>query len=171
MNDCQICGQPANVHLTDIVGKKKRVTHLCESCAREKNLISDDATPQLNLQPLLQLIMGQMGVEPNKPAQIDPTQMVCDECGLKYAQFKAEGRLGCAHDYDAFRTAMNPLLERIHRDLYHAGKVPSRFKRQTKQADLAELKAKLAAAVQDERYEEAARLRDLIKAKTQDELA
>jgi protein arginine kinase activator len=141
---------------------------LCEACAREKNLLSDDPTPQLNLQPLLQLIMGQMGLlEPAAKAAVvpDPNQLVCDECQLKYVQFKAEGRLGCPHDYDAFRVAIEPLLERIHRDLYHAGKVPGRFRRQAKAADLAELKAKLAAAVADERYEEAARIRDLIRAK------
>ncbi len=167
MSDCQVCGRPATVHVTDIVNRKKRQTSLCEACAREKNLISDDPTPQLNLQPLLQLIMGQMGLlnAPEKVSATDPNLLTCDECGLKYAQFKAEGRLGCPHDYDAFRPAIVPLLERIHRDLYHAGKVPGRFRRQAAAADLAELKARLAAAVADERYEEAARLRDVIRAK------
>jgi protein arginine kinase activator len=172
VKECQKCGQPATVHVTDIVNRKKRTTSLCEACAREKNLISDDPTPQLNLQPLLQLIMGQMGLlegsellESPKTSVADPNQLVCSECQLKYVQFKAEGRLGCPHDYDAFRTAIVPLLERIHRDLYHAGKVPGRFRRQAQEADLAALKAKLTAAVNDERYEEAARLRDLIRAK------
>lgn len=165
MKDCQVCGEPATVHVTDIVNKKKRNTHLCESCARDQKLISDDPTPQLNLQPLLQLIMGQMGLlQPSeKVANDDPTTMVCEECKLKYVQFKAEGRLGCPHDYDTFRIAIEPLLERIHRDLYHVGKLPGRFRRITRENDIAELKAKLQAAITDERYEDAARIRDQIR--------
>ena len=30
---CQFCDNPATVHLTDIVNKKKREMHLCEACA------------------------------------------------------------------------------------------------------------------------------------------
>ena len=35
---CMFCDSPATVHLTDIVNKKKREAHLCEECARERNL-------------------------------------------------------------------------------------------------------------------------------------
>jgi protein arginine kinase activator len=167
MNACGVCGAPATVHLTDIVNKKKRQTHLCEQCARDQDLISDDPTPQLNLQPLLQLILSQMGVtaDEGEVTVASPHGLTCDECGLKYAQFKALGRLGCPHDYDAFRETLDPLLERIHRNLTHVGKVPAA--RRVGTGSVRELKRRLAEAVAAERYEEAAQLRDAIRAKDQ----
>jgi protein arginine kinase activator len=166
MNACGVCGAPATVHLTDIVNKKKRQTHLCEQCARDQDLISDDPTPQLNLQPLLQLIMGQMAGDGEAP--VTPTgELTCDECGLKYAQFKAHGRLGCPNDYDAFRETLDPLLERIHRALTHVGKVPAARRARVGSGTVRDLKRRLAEAVAAERYEEAAQLRDAIRAKDQ----
>ena len=153
---CQNCGlNPATVHLTDIINKQKRELHLCEACAREQQLIPDGPTPQLNLQALVQLILGQ-------PPAADPAGLTCPACGLKYAAFRADGRLGCPDDYDAFRPALEPLLERIHRGTRHAGKTPRAAARR---AELADLREQLAAAVAAEHYEEAARIRDRIRAK------
>jgi protein arginine kinase activator len=169
MNACGVCGAPATVHLTDIVNKKKRQTHLCEQCARDQDLISDDPTPQLNLQPLLQLIMSQMGVAADDEgvSVATPGGLTCDECGLKYAQFKAHGRLGCPHDYDAFHETLEPLLERIHRGLTHVGKVPAARRGRVGMGSVRDLRRRLAEAVADERYEDAAQLRDAIRAKDQ----
>jgi protein arginine kinase activator len=80
----------------------------------------------------------------------------CAACGMSAAEFKAAGRLGCAHDYDALRPALEPLLERIHRALAHAGKAPRAVR-------VRDWRRRLGAAVAAEDYEEAARLRDLIR--------
>jgi protein arginine kinase activator len=157
---CQFCDNPATVHLTEIVkgSKRKREAHLCERCARERNLLPDQPVPQIDLKALLQLLVG-----PLAPA--DPGTLTCPACGLEYAEFRAEGRLGCPADYDAFRPALEPLLERVHRSVRHAGKVPAHFRRQVREAELKELRRLLSAAVAGEKYEEAARLRDLIRQK------
>lgn len=153
---CQNCGlNPATVHLTDIIQKQKRELHLCEACAREQQLIPDGPAPQLNLQALVQLIMGQ-------PPNADPDGLTCPACGLKYAAFRADGRLGCPDDYDAFRPALEPLLERIHRGTRHAGKTP---RSAALRAEVADLRDQLRAAVAAEQYEDAARLRDRIREK------
>jgi protein arginine kinase activator len=91
--------------------------------------------------------------------------LTCPACGLQYAQVRAEGRLGCPADYDAFRSALEPLLERIHRAVGHAGKVPRSFRRQQREAELKALRKQMLAAAKAEQYEEAARLRDLIRQK------
>jgi protein arginine kinase activator len=159
MNPCHFCGQPATIHYTSIVAAEKVEQHLCEGCARERGVIAADATPAapLNLQALVQLILGQ-----HPPPAADAGSLKCPECGLKYAQFRADGRLGCPHDYDAFRDALLPLLERIHRDADHRGKAP---RRAAGRADLADLRADLNRAIRDERYEDAAALRDRIRQK------
>lgn len=164
---CQFCGADASVHLTDIVGKKKRETHLCEACAKAHDLLPGEPGPQLNLTALLHLLMAQ----PDSPiaaavqAGPDVAALTCPSCGLSYPKFRADGRLGCPDDYDAFRTALEPLLEKAHRGLAHAGKVPAGIARVRMAAELDELKAQLAAAVAAEQYEHAARLRDDLRAK------
>ena len=156
---CKFCQNPATVHLTDIVNKKKRELHLCEACAKEHNLIPE-APEELDIPALLQFLMSQSKDEKDKS---DPNSAVCPHCGIKYAQFRAQGRLGCPADYEVFRAALEPLLERIHRHAKHVGKTPARFRVQRREADIVELQKQLAEAVRDERYEEAAQLRDRIR--------
>jgi protein arginine kinase activator len=151
---CQSCGRPATVTVTNIVNKQKRELHLCEACARDQHHLLDEG-PSLNLKALVQLIMGM-------PAADDPAGLTCPTCGLKYAAFRADGRLGCPDDYDAFRPALEPLLDRIHRGTRHRGKAPRAALRR---AELGALRDLLKAAVAVEDYEEAARLRDRIRQK------
>lgn len=148
---CQICESPATVHLTDIVNKKKRELHLCTKCARERNLIPEPPGPQIDLKALLNVI-----AQPFPQSDAPPVEEFCAICGLTLAEFKAEGRLGCEHDYEALRPALEPLLERIHRSLAHAGKAPRAVR-------VREWQKRMTAAVAAEDYEEAARLRDLIR--------
>jgi protein arginine kinase activator len=164
---CQFCGDPATVHLTDIVNKKKREMHLCENCARRQNLLPDAPSPQLNLPALLQLLMNQFApaATGTDAEEGDPASLTCPTCGLKYAQFRADGRLGCPEDYEVFYPVLVPILERVHRGLQHNGKVPHAVRRRRERDELVDLKAQLTEAVAAEDYEEAARLRDRIRGK------
>ena len=154
---CQTCDNPATVHLTDIVNKKKRELHLCETCARERNLIPEQPGPQIDLKALLSLLTtphapGSTGAEPRP----EPVATACEICGMTVAEFKAAGRLGCPHDYESLRSTLEPLLERIHRSMAHAGKAPRAVR-------VRDWKKQIQVAVAAEDYEEAARLRDLIR--------
>lgn len=164
---CQFCGNPATVHLTDIVNKVKREQHLCEACAREQGLIPEEHPPQLDVKALMNLLMG-LGLPTPSPLAV-PAESdglpVCTACGMKYTVFRAEGRLGCAHDYDVFREHLEPLLERIHRSTTHDGKTPAVIRRHRTRNLICDLKRQLQAAVKEERYEDAARIRDLIREK------
>lgn len=155
MNPCHFCGQPATIHYTSLIGKAKAEQHLCEGCAKAKGVIGDGppAAAPFDLQALVQLVLGQH-------AAADTAALACPECGLKYAQFRAEGRFGCPHDYDSFGGVLAPLLERIHRATAHCGKAP---RGAAGRAELDRLRRQLADAVGGERYEDAARLRDLIR--------
>lgn len=159
--ECQFCSAPATVHLTDIIHKKKRVTHLCEACAREKNLLSGP-TEELHIPGLLHLVLGQSSV-PAKPAT--PLDLTCPECGIPYAHFRAQGRLGCPHDYEVFRSLLEPLMERLQNNANrHEGKVPRRHALRRRAARRAELETRLRTAVAAERYEDAAAVRDQLRA-------
>ena len=74
---CLLCSKTATVHLTDIVNKKKREMHLCDACAREKNLIPEPPE-DLNVPALLQLVMAQAPT----PARASAGDAICPECGM-----------------------------------------------------------------------------------------
>lgn len=156
---CQSCSSPATVHLTDIVNGHKKELHLCQACAEQQEILKQK---EINLQAIMQTIIGQhLGGSADELARL-----TCPVCGIKYMEFRAEGRLGCPHDYEAFRAALVPLIVRIHRADRHEGKQPRHWKRaRDVQAELLALRNRLRAAVDAEQYEEAARCRDLIRQK------
>jgi protein arginine kinase activator len=151
---CMFCNNQATVHLGNFVNQKKREAHLCEKCARERNLLPDPPAPPIDLKALMNLLM------PAAPAAGPVAESACPECGQSFAAFKAEGRFGCAHDYEAFRPVLEPLLERVHRAVSHTGKRPAAARRAEQ---LVELQTRMKAAIAEENYERAAHLRDLIR--------
>lgn len=156
---CQNCSNQATVHLTDIINKKKREVHLCESCARKQNLIPNQQ-PEMSIPALLQYLVAQSAAH---LLTHDPDQSACPHCGMKYTQFRAKGRLGCPKDYEVFSSALEPLLDRIHRRIRHVGKVPASIRRRSVLVQKEELQSRLHKAVAEERYEDAARLRDQLR--------
>jgi len=155
---CQNCDAEATVHLTKVVKKVRQEVHLCQACA-EKQF----ATPasELSLSTILQTLIGQ-----HVSAQTEElSRLNCPTCGIKYMEFRADGRLGCPSDYDLFRDGLLPILERVHRATRHAGKVPRRGSGAGRPSELLDLRQKLRKAVAAEDYETAARLRDAIRQK------
>jgi protein arginine kinase activator len=150
---CQRCPKAATLHITEVTGETSfDELHLCEECA-QKYLYEPQAKGNK--------VEGAL-------AEIDDTaalnQRQCPLCGVKFAEFRSSGRLGCPHDYEAFREELVPLLENIHGETRHVGKTPRR-QPQARQvrAELTQLRKQLQQAVTRENYEEAAKLRDKIR--------
>ena len=156
---CQFCSNPATVHVTDIVEMHKKELHLCQSCAEQHHLVKKQ---ELNLPAILKSLIGQhIGQQTDELARL-----TCPACGIKYMEFRAQGRLGCPHDYVVFRDGLAPLMQRIHRSDRHVGKTPQRSVLPAEQqAELLELRRRLQTAIDREAYEEAAHLRDMLKRK------
>jgi protein arginine kinase activator len=153
---CQLCPNPATVHVTEAVDGQKKELHLCQACAESQQLLKQQ---EINLPAILQSLIGQhIGAATDELARL-----ACPACGIKYMEFRAQGRLGCPHDYQVFRKGLEPLLRKIHRSIRHAGKAPRRCATPQRHAELVELRRRLQAAVETEAYEEAARLRDLVR--------
>ena len=154
---CQRCAKQATLHITEVLGDEKfEELHLCEDCAKKYLYEPAGGVKKLGGKSA--------GFAAEPAAAADPGGKQCETCGLKFVEFRNSGRLGCPHDYDAFREELLPLLESIHGDVKHQGKTPRRTPRpKPAQAEIGQLRKRLAKAVADEAYEEAARLRDQIK--------
>ena len=155
---CQRCKKkPATVHLTEILHNEKRERHLCEDCAKEEGVAMKT---QMNLQDILS------GMLNAHQAAGREANLTCPDCGLTYAEFRQQGRFGCPHDYEVFAEPLKEVLQKVHGATEHTGKMPQRAGADlTAQRQLMQLRRQLQAAVEGEKYEEAARLRDLIKEK------
>src|ERR1700741_1161197 len=102
---CDLCKDgEAVIQLTEIEGSGVRQLHLCEKCAAERGVettIAAATKPQIN--NFLQTIHEQMA-----GAKGEPTQ--CSFCSATLADFRATGRLGCAHCYETFESSLRDLL-------------------------------------------------------------
>ena len=89
-------------------------------------------------------------------------EKVCDLCGSTFDDITREGKVGCARCYGIFGDRLRPMIERIHGNSRHVGRKPPQM-RDKKQDELSALKKQLAAAIEKEDFESAAKLRDKIR--------
>lgn len=156
---CDICGKnSATVHLTEIIDEKMTELHLCEHCAQEKGAQMEQ---HFGLSDLLAgLADFSAGV-----ATPEDLKIKCPNCGMTYEDFKKIGRLGCGDCYSSFKKYLVPLLKRIHGSSQHVGKAPlKKIKGMKARNELQQLKDKMQKAIAEEAFEEAAKIRDKIKA-------
>lgn len=99
------------------------------------------------------------------PSPISTPQISCPACHMSFQEFAKTGKLGCSECYNAFRPQMKQVLGSVHGNIAHTGKIPKSAggKLQAKR-ELETLKLKLNEAIASERFEDAASLRDQIKA-------
>lgn len=154
---CDQCRErDAIVHLTQIVESAVTQVHLCERCAAERGI--ETATQKHPLGDFLQAVQQQAVQLPGDAAR-------CAYCGTSLRDFRASGRLGCAHCYGAFEQSLRELLRRVHGGTRHEGwryevRDPDMMSRDF---TLQDLRQKLQKAVSQEEFETAASLRDQIR--------
>ncbi|UCD55490.1 MAG: UvrB/UvrC motif-containing protein [Candidatus Omnitrophota bacterium] len=159
---CDICHtREATVHLTEIINNKVTKLHLCEQCAREK---SQEMEEHFGLADLLSGLADLVPVVEKDEKITAETGIKC-ACGFTFNSFRKMGRLGCPKCYETFKEQLSPLLRKIHGSDRHTGKLPMKKEAiRGKGALLSDLKTKLEKAIKLEEFEEAARLRDQLKA-------
>jgi protein arginine kinase activator len=159
---CQRCQEQASVHLSETVDGRRRELHLCEPCARKAGVVLPQTAPELPLDAVVQgLIVAHVGELVGALAQL-----TCPDCGLKFMEFRARGRLGCPNDYGVFASGLLPLVQRAHGATRHVGKVA---RRRPAAGNKLRLRTELRAAIACEDYEQAARIRDQLRLKDRDE--
>jgi len=156
---CEQCGaSDAVVHLTQIVSNEMSTHHLCQKCAADKGIQSEEGSSNDQLLGLIDKISGEL---PDM-SRSDATQ--CDFCDLTFEEFRKTTRLGCPHCYEAFAAQLPSLLRRIHGGERHVGKVYLPPDPSVSETDkrVEGLRRRLERAIQVEDFERAANLRDEI---------
>ena len=162
---CESCQKnPAMVHLTHIVGGKVEKLHLCKECAELQGL--DVHAQPVDLSNILMALKEQLGQLQGKlPPKPRSGAATCEGCGMTRTQALKSGRLGCDRCYETFTEDLASVVLSLQHAVEHSGKMPRRAAPELKASvEIARLQRELEKAVAGEAYEQAAQLRDKIKA-------
>ncbi len=154
MKKCDLCGKnPAamKVRQMDKDGNRTEI-EVCVECARKRGFTEVEK---------LKFDVAQILAEMKDEVADEDRKLICSRCGLSFAEFKRQGRLGCAGCYDTFREKLEPLVRRIHNAVQHVGKTTNSGRKHAEfSMNVQKLREDLQTAIKAEDYERAARLRD-----------
>jgi protein arginine kinase activator len=162
---CDCCGAPATVYLMQVSNGSAARINLCAGCAREKGVVDDSGSPADAL--LRNDIFPAMAVAR------DAFPLVCESCGFSGPNLAERKLLGCDRCYETFGELLEPILKRLQRGSTHCGKrpltqviaipsTPAKVPREREGLPRSprDLETLLRLAIAEERYEDAARIRD-----------
>jgi len=153
---CDKCGKnTATTHIKKIINGIVTESNLCSDCAAKSG-----AAYKGGLYDMLASVLGDIS-----EMAVGDNQKRCPVCGTAFADIAKTGKAGCAECYKTFYTELYPYLKRIHGTVKHVGKIPNSAPLAVKpEAETADsLRLELNRLVSEERFEEAAVIRDKIK--------
>lgn len=156
---CDSCQEKATVFYTQVTDGKLKKFSLCESCADAKGITDPNGLVMPE-----ELLSNQPSGDPAGELFSPSRNRECPSCGFTLDDFRKIGRLGCAQCYATFKDEIEPRLPSLHKGNRHTGYLPEGLQtRQELESKLADLTARLDTAILEERFEEAASLRDEIE--------
>ena len=165
---CQNCGKnEANIRYTQIINGVKKEVALCSNCA--KKLGMDELEMPISFHSLLGDFFNDYAEH-----AFHTNEVKCKNCGMSYNDFINTGLFGCSECYDVFSDPIDSLLKNLHGTAKHVGRIPKGKAEEIKIEDEQKVKSKeeykkekleedLKKAIKEERYEDAAKIRDELK--------
>lgn len=155
---CEKCGKnEATTHIRSVVNGVVREYNLCSTCAAESGYSGGTHN---SLAGMLASMFGEF-LNTGIPANT----VKCPICGATFSDIAKSGKVGCAECYKTFQSDLMPYLKRVHGSTKHVGVVPNSAPIMVvnKEETVETLRMELNRLVSEERYEEAAVVRDKIK--------
>lgn len=170
---CTFCpGNQSTFHLSKIVNGKSVEVHVCEKCipqlanqdildfdvwdavsklAKKKGKpdpckIMEDEASEISAKSLLMPMQSSVKETPHQ----------CPHCGFSHEDLRKTGRLGCCECYSIFSDMLEDVFNDCQKGDRHTGKVPKAFHSLHRKR----LEQQLETAISEERFEDAAILRD-----------
>lgn len=157
---CQICKvDKASVKITQVIDDKKIELNLCKSCAEKKGIDN----PMTGLPQFVGNFMAELFGKEILQRSAKRSGIRCHHCGTSWENFKNTGLFGCDICYQVFEDDLKVILRRIHGSNQHIGSRPNSQRTRLDEAELERMKADLRKAIEQENFELAAELRDLVR--------
>ena len=155
---CEKCGKNhATTHIRSVVNGVVHEKNLCGYCAATEGYIKGHHN---NLGEMLASLFGDVQASGSKTAAVR-----CPCCNAAFSDIAESGRAGCLECYKTFYDQLLPYLKRVHGSTRHVGRIPNRAPLAVvpKSETVEDLRMQLNELVRQEKFEDAAIVRDKIK--------
>jgi protein arginine kinase activator len=160
---CHFCGGPAVVHVTQVVNDSMQEISLCGYCAQKHGMFDPDSSHLSILKNISGALISKMQAISFSPI------LSCSKCGFSLSNYKETGLVGCSECYFEMYDFMIKTVENLQKTTEHVGKISisghrKSLDRNDKVDSRESLEEDLKRAITEERYEDAARIRDRLRA-------
>lgn len=177
---CENCKKrEANVRYSENINGVKKEIHLCDECSMKLGIAEkmDFRMPSLDFSNLFGSFLEDFSSSSDfMPLLSEVKQLKCNSCNSSFDDIINTGRYGCPNCYDVFEERMDPILKKLQGANRHNGRLGKisdnkvKFESEeesslakTPKDKIEKLQNDLKLAIKEERYEEAAKIRDQIK--------
>ena len=188
---CDNCGKrEANVRYSENINGRRKELNLCEECSKKLGISHMDFSIPIDFSSFFGEFMEDFATPEFMPLLNEIKAFKCNNCGSTFEEIANTGKLGCGNCYDVFEERLDPIIRRMQGANRHVGRVgkvidskidekitnqsiqkekkPNPLENNKKEEQLQKLQEQLKQAIKEEKYEEAAKIRDEIKRIEQD---
>ena len=154
---CEKCKKnQATTYIKTIINGKYSEKHLCSECYKEEN----DFAGGFSVGDMFSSMFGD-----SHYSGLQNGVTHCPLCGSSINDISNTGKAGCPECYKTFRKQLLPFIKRVHGSVSHTGKSLNKLpvSENTEKSELQKLKEQLQVLISEEKFEEAAKVRDRIK--------
>lgn len=155
---CEKCKKAdATTHIRSVVNGNVIEKHLCSSCA------ANEGFADANGSSLSQILSSML--DASSTNKLKSTSCSC--CGSTFEDISQGGKCGCPECYSLFYQQFLPFIQNVQGSTAYVGKMPVKTNDEdktddTKQNELDRLNELLRQLIKEEKYEQAAVVRDQI---------
>ena len=186
---CQNCGKnEANIRYTQIINGSKKELALCDECAAKLGIEKMSLT--MGFGNLFGDFFNDFAETAQLP-ELSISTAHCKKCGMTLEDFVHTGKFGCEECYDTFKGPLDSILKNMNGTSKHIGRGPNgvapkldisdellnrkpeqkedkdnKEAKEVKEGTVdkkAKLEQEMKQAIAEERYEDAAKIRDQLK--------
>lgn len=179
---CDNCGKnDANVkYLRNINGVKKEM-NLCEECSQKLGINDINFDLPIDFSSFLEGFFEDFENSDIISLMESKNSVQCKGCNSTFEDIINTGKFGCPECYETFETEIDNLMNKLHGSNRHKGRLgklgKAKVEKEEKTSDISnqeskkveenerleDLKKQLKELIKEEKYEEAAKIRDEIK--------
>lgn len=190
---CDNCGKrEANVRYSENINGKTKELNLCEECSKKLGITEMDFNMPIDFSSFFGEFMEDFATPEFMPLFNEVKALKCKNCGYTFDDIVNTGKLGCEDCYDVFEDKLDTIIKKIQGANRHVGRIGKLLnesnsnegsikngnvkediqttdelqkdsKANSKEMEIERLQRELKNAIKEERYEDAAKIRDEIK--------
>lgn len=178
---CDNCGRrEANVRYSENINGRKKELNLCHECSEKLGINQMSFNMPFGITDFFGGFFEDLASDEISTLLKDTNELKCNNCGFTFEDIINVGKFGCGNCYETFESRIAPLMREIQGSNKHEGRLKSNnskngnvntvsdnkiTKKEEKSDEIETLKQELKKAIQEERYEDAAKIRDEIAKK------